>query len=108
MDSILSCFPDLLGDYNHLLVSISPNLRPPQVHISRDVPRRHSWVKSRQSEKETDNPYANCALVVHAEEHRDRIPLYTGAIDCSVDGALEDVICPSGHAIRNVDYKGSL
>ena len=55
-----------------------------------------------------DSPYPDCAFIVHAKEHWNRIALYAGAIDCSVDGALEDVICPSGHAICNVDHKGSL
>lgn len=73
IQSIPSSFSDLLEHYSHLLVSISPNRQLPQARILQGALRLHSSVESRQSviKYAALAPYANCAFVVHPEEHRD-------------------------------------
>jgi len=52
--------------------------------------------------------YINNRFIISTKEHGNRVSLHPGTIDGAVHGALKDIVCPSGHAISNIDDECSL
>ena len=49
----------------------------------------------------------DAAIIIGSPEERNRKSLSAGDVDCTMDGGLEEIVCPAHQGIGNVDDKSS-